>query len=543
MEFLHSSLILKKCVVYFLVFITTTFLTGCNYFISKRIDREKFERYSENNFSLRYLVVHLEKDAWHLANPRVEEDKLIGELDTLDQFRRKYLDTPPGVIQEYESQDRGILQELHIIPSAPSSVNFLSEGGEKQGNSIALPLESDVTLYMYKPDHTYESITFTVLTIAGTLLLVAVITDIIENIPEPEPGELSCPFAYSFNGAQYVFEGEIFSSAISPNLERSDFLPLPHIQAHEGAFQLLLANDLMEEHFIDQATLRVVQHPKDTRVLIGQDGQVRVYGQLQPPLSSQTQNGADINPLVESTDKQAFLFDDPASGMQSAIFTFDKPKDADRMNLWLTARNSQWMQFVWEEYSENFGSFFPLQQEKTAKKTPEALQNWTREQAIPLAVYLRNGSDWQLAEYLHPTGPYAWRNMTASLDLASHRGDKVQIKIETGFKFWELDYAAASFSEDHSYTDIEIFPSGAPALSHPDGDYLCFPGPGHSAFIRYDAPGLPEGMQQSVFLHGKGYYLLIRDYRGQPEWAELKHLKEPGFLPAFSKALSLHPNQ
>lgn len=541
----HSFPVLKKNLVYFLVFITTAFLTGCNYYISKRIDRDKFENYSNNNFSARYLVVHLEKDAWHLKNPRVEENKLVGVLDTLEQFRRQYLDSPPGKILPYESEHKSILQEIHIIPSSMNTVTFLSEGGEQRGSLISMPLESEVLIYMLKPDNSYEAIGITA---AFFVIVVIPIILIINELDDWDPG--SCPFAYAFNGQQFTFEGELFSSALSPNLERDDYLPLQRLAATDGQYRIMLSNELMEQHFIDQATLRVIQHPEGTKALIGQDGQPIVFSSFLPPSRAESSNGLDISSQVVTQDMNTFKFDEPNSSFNSAILTFDKPENAGQMNLWLAAKNSYWLDVVWEEYTQKFGGLYPGFQEKLAQKPPETPQKWAQNQGIPLAVYLETGpGEWQLTEYLLPSGPFSMRNMAAAIDLSRYQGNTVRIKLEAGFNFWELDCAAADFSAAPAYNDLEIMPQAATGsdgidyaatLSQPDGDYLSFPGPGHRVWISFEAPPVTAGMRQTAFLHGKGYYHLIRDYKGLPELGDLRHAKKPGFLPELSRELYSH---
>lgn len=79
----------REILVYFLVFLTTVYLTGCNFMNYNRLNKLALER--ATTASSKYIVVHLEKDVWHLVNPRIVDNQLVGTLDTIEQVRRDYL--------------------------------------------------------------------------------------------------------------------------------------------------------------------------------------------------------------------------------------------------------------------------------------------------------------------------------------------------------------------------------------------------------------------------------------------------------------------
>lgn len=94
--------------------------------------------------------------------------------------------------------------------------------------------------------------------------------------PEPPPSDYpysSCPYVYIFDGEQYSLVGETFPGALLPSLERDDYLPLPGIRPVEDRYQIRLANELMENQYMDLTKLLVVNHPADEIVLLDQSGQ------------------------------------------------------------------------------------------------------------------------------------------------------------------------------------------------------------------------------------------------------------------------------
>jgi hypothetical protein len=120
----------------------------------------------------------------------------------------------------------------------------------------------------------------------------------------------------------------------------------------------------------------------------------------------------------------------------------------------------------------------------------------------------------------------------------------VKIKIETGFMFWELDYAAMSFSENSDFEVNILKPSIAVGsgsidwtneLSNADGQYMAQEQTGVVTEVTYKAPSVKDDKIQSIFLHSRGYYELVRDFTGLPELVELNKFKKNGYFSEFSR--------
>jgi len=75
----------------------------------------------------------------------------------------------------------------------------------------------------------------------------------------------------------------------------------------------------------------------------------------------------------------------------------------------------------------------------------------------------------------------------------------------------------------------------AKELAAEDNAYLPQLSVGNVAQLHFPAPAMEEGMQQSVFLHARGYHELIRDYEGWPKISELNKFRVPGYFSDYSK--------
>src|ERR1700735_5051910 len=94
----------------------------------------------------------------------------------------------------------------------------------------------------------------------------------------------SCPFVYSWDGAQYVFDAEPYGGAISRGLEKDDFSQLEHLREQNGLYRLKVTNEVDETQFTNLTELWVVDHAAGTRVAAVAGGNLPTRGGPQAPL-------------------------------------------------------------------------------------------------------------------------------------------------------------------------------------------------------------------------------------------------------------------
>jgi hypothetical protein len=169
-------------------------------------------------------------------------------------------------------------------------------------------------------------------------------------------------------------------------------------------------------------------------------------------------------------------------------------------------------------------------------------QNWIINQSLPLKVYVENMSgEWQMADYFQMPGNTAKRDMILELDIPGTAFQAVRIKLETVFRFWEIDYAALDDSEQAGLDGIWVSPSKAlvstgenalAKISATDKDYLSLTG---DAFLDLQYTNLPgKNDTETYFLCGTGYYHQSPVNTGSPDLAALNKFKNPGYFQLFS---------
>ncbi|WP_421798942.1 hypothetical protein [Haliscomenobacter sp.] len=353
------------------------------------------------------------------------------------------------------------------------------------------------------------------------------------------------PSVYVFNGEKYVVQGELYSGMIGENLANYEYFPLPALQAQAGNFQLRISNESNGQQFTDMAQLLVVQHPQNKEVIMDQRGKAHLIGKAQKPNSVTSSNGSDLSLATGAKDDQVFAFDNEEFSRNAVILKFKKPERTERGKLILRAQSSEWMAQVLDSYYRKFGKDFPnWLQEQNALSSPERLQGM-RDNDLPLSVYLKRDGEWELLEYFVATTPLQARDLVIPLNLMTIKDTELEMKVETGFKFWELDYAAMDFTPNGQVTTTFIPATSAlnqdktnalALLADADLKYVVLKKTGDYLELLYPESAVTNGGgANTFFLYTKGYSEMNARFEGAPAVNDLKTLKEPGALADYSK--------
>lgn len=164
---------------------------------------------------------------------------------------------------------------------------------------------------------------------------------------------------------------------------------------------------------------------------------------------------------------------------------------------------------------------------------------------MPLKVYLETPQGWQLVENIPLVGPLAARDLVVPLDLVQVGPDALRVKLEAGFMFWEVEYAALDARPEQPATLEKCRPQTAldehgrdqrDHLAAVDAQYLRQPHPGMEITLHYQSALAAPATQprRSAFLRTRGCYKHIRHYEGLPNLPELYAFRKPGRFMEFS---------
>ena len=506
--------------------------TGCSYYKNKKVETHPdtmAEQINKFNQEQKYVVIHAGSNSWHLNDILINEDEqlLSGTIDMISASHQNLIEIDKTF--KYNRNKSQPLNEVHF---------FLKNNiSPERGKTIVIPL-ADINSISVNDRNTGRSILYALGTTVGVFALLLIIYWATKS---------SCPFVYINNGEEFVFMGELYPGVITANLQRDDYLALPNFKAFNNEYILKISNELLEIQHTDLAQLLLVDHDENVEILLDKSGNLHSFSSISSPRNVLVDGiKDDINPSLVK-DNNNYLFNTDILNSKSTrelILEFDKPENKLTAKLYLTAKNSMWLDYVYGKFNEQFGDYYPKFQKDQQKAPAENGLNWMIDQHIPLSVYIKTTTGWELVEYINPVGPMATRDLVIPIDLANHSEDKLIVKLESGFMFWEVDYVGIDYTKNLPLKITTILPSSAidennndvtVLLEKTDKKYFVQPEIGNEVLITYKTENTKTDQKQSVFLKNRGYYNYIRDYDGIPDFVKLQSFKEKNAFTDFSR--------
>jgi hypothetical protein len=492
-----------------------------------------------NSYSpTKFFILRQGNASYALKNISVDNvaNTLSGTLAPLDQTHQLYVSAKSKKYRYVKggkaNVDIPVLNEVHIFSKNTAPVDITK--------AFVLPLDQIEKIEVIEHDAGRTTTSYILGGVGITLGVLAVATVIVALTKS------SCPFVSVYDGNQYEVQGELFGGAVNRKLERPDFMPLK-IKPLNGEFQLRISNELKERQFTNYANLMVIEHNTNVEAGIGTDGNVYQLSSPVLPTKATLNNRQDVLSLLRNTDNLTCSFNDTLNSSALNEITLDFPNAAlvKKGKLVLNLKNSYWFDYLYGEFTSNFGNRYQNWKKKQESEPAEKMIQWSRDQHIPLGIYISTSSGWKEVCQLNTIGPLTNRQVVIPVDPGDIPGNTVHIKLGTGFMFWELDYAAMDFTPDSPLTVSTISPysavdeKGNDVLAQvigKDDSYMAQPETGSYATLKYKfSKPLFPGRSYSVVLATSGYYEPIRTYSGKPNTAFLKTFKTPGTMAAFSK--------
>ncbi|NJB69889.1 hypothetical protein GGR42_000351 [Saonia flava] len=513
-----------------LSFLILHLTVGCSYYKVREVNITKENISStieEFNTQGHYAIIN---QTWHLENLVVNEDErtIQGRVTPLPFEHQDKKARWDETTYRYKKYKKEPLNELHFTIDSSISIS--------NGEELTVPFNKILALSLNDKNRSRAAgnvFLGTVGVLAGLFLIIALTKS-------------SCPFVYIKNGEEYVFTGELYPGTITANLERDDYLPLPNFKAENNEFVLKVTNELKEIQYTDLLNLLVVEHEKDLKVLLDKNGTVQTFTSLSSPKTMSTEGKEEIESILEK-DGQFYLFDgqeETTNSTRKVVFTFDRPMNSHSAKLLLTAKNSFWLDFVFGQFNKQFGSYYNKFQKDQQKVPKEKIQQWATDQNIPLSIYVKSNNKWKLIDQINTVGPMATRDIAIPIAFENNQDEPLEILLETGFMFWELDYIGIDYSDTKPLNITTLEPSLAidendrvvtDILKKADHNYFKQPSIGNEVVVTFTSKTADSSLNRSVFLKNRGYYNYIRNYEGVPDLSRLKSFKEKNRFTRFAE--------
>ena len=255
----------------------------------------KSQGISIDNTKNYYLITESESEKyplqikrWEMRELSIEDNRISAQL---------YLANTSNYVRD-DARSRSDKNKLGQQGKATNHVSlYLSTNhdvwsDQTESGKVLIPFPAIQKVEVYDID-LGRTIAYTTLGIAGTLGAIFLVILLTKD---------SCPFIYAYNGESYEFVGEIYSGAIHPPLERHDYLPIPNLQAIENEYKIQITNEIKEIQHTNMTELLVFDHPENVEVLIDKYGNTHTISNPQPPLTTKTLDGSNIDSLLSSKE-------------------------------------------------------------------------------------------------------------------------------------------------------------------------------------------------------------------------------------------------
>ena len=518
-----------QSLILFLLFLS---FCGCSYYKVKKtsLDDSSGLQIEKLEPEERYVILHSGNQIMHLDQVTIDGDKneLKGFLTNLNSEHRA-IRPRNNRTYRYDSGERDPLNEVHFYTRERMNL--------RMGEEVSIPFTMLDSVSVNNPN-----VAKSILNVAGIALGVYAVAMIVVALTKS-----SCPFIYVKDGNEFVFQGELYPGAITPNIQRDDYIPLPQFSPSGDEYIIKVTNELKEIQYTDLLQLMVLEHPADVKVLLDKNGKPHSFSQIEGPKKAFSDRFSVDLASVLQQDEKPFMFDstiESQDGSRSLTMEFSKPAGAKQAKLFLTAKNSFWLDYTFGKFNEKFGVYYNTFQKKQLETPAEESTQWAVDQNIPLSIYIRTNGDWKLIERIKTVGPLAYRDLVVPIDLEGIQEENVVLKLETGFMFWEVDRAGMDFSENIPMNEVVLEPSSAidekgknvtDLIRKTDSKYLIQPEIGNEVIVSFKYKPENKGGRATAFLKNRGYYTYIRDYKGIPEFAELQTFKKRGRFSQFSE--------
>ncbi len=357
----------------------------------------------------------------------------------------------------------------------------------------------------------------------------------------------NCPHVYVDNGSGLQMNNSMYTGAKAPQLERFDYKQLPDYFKDSSSFSLSIVNELNENQYTNMLELMVAVHTENVEIVADKQGSLHTIQAPQLPVQAADNNSNSILKDVSLSDKISYKFNaDNKSELSEALLTFKTPEDKPlHGKLILRLRNSPWSAHVYHEFITLFGKNYSKWVEKNKDQTKEKRELWMREQGILLQVEVKTDKGWQSAGEVDLMGEANFNSIVVPVKIPPS-SKNLEIRLRSGFMFWELDYAAVDFSPNQKIEIQKLKPQSATgsdgqdftqALSFDDDLYMEHMGKESSTKVTFKSLHTNPELKRTLILRSKGYYISKDEFTGKTHLKELKKFKNPGQLSRFSRDL------
>lgn len=360
----------------------------------------------------------------------------------------------------------------------------------------------------------------------------------------------SCPFIFSHDGENYVFDGEPYGGATMASLQRTDASELEHLKAVDGEYRLRLTNEVDETQHTDQLEVIAVDHPVGTRAVMDFEGNPHVFGAQEGLSSAYDEDGRDLMVWLSEDDRSAWYpdLDTVADAVplkdtrDHLTLEFPRPEGQDQVSLVTNVGTGLWgshmIRVMLGMRGERVQEFYDAV--NLSLDYQNQLRAWNeREELFVLGVEVQEGDQWVRRGEMHGGGPYMSERRAVPLDISGVQGDTVRLRVHPPIGFWRMNSFHLAWDEQPAEVSVAEVISATDQdggdvidlLAAIDDRTLDFPTNDDRADLAFRALPVRDGMDRTLFARTTGWYGIHLYHEKPPEAENLTRLTfEPGYV-------------
>jgi len=324
-----------------------------------------------------------------------------------------------------------------------------------------------------------------------------------------------------------------------------DYLPIVNAETGKSAIRIRMAGHDNEVQYLNTAKLLAVYHQPGATILADRNGKFFAINHPEMPELALGSDNEDLKQVISKRDENSFRF--TSTGEQdefsSVLLSFKKTMNYQKAKFLIRAKNSKWSASVNQEYTLLLGDDYNRYRNFMEKKSRSDMESVILKQGLPIKVYVEHGGKWDYAGYFPLSGTEAYRDMVMELILPETTDATIRIKLETVYRFWDLDYAAIDYSGNESLKTVQYEPVSAKhnvkndqhdQLVATDGSYTELNNK-ESLDLLFKVQGIKGNTSVSYFLASGGYYHVRNNYPVKANISRLKAFKNDGEFNRFSR--------
>ena len=336
----------------------------------------------------------------------------------------------------------------------------------------------------------------------------------------------SCPTVYTRNDGEFELEAELFSYNISKYTQDEDLDRLTPPSKH-GMYQVRLANEALETHYIDRLALTTVVHPPGTQIFPTSLGGFVATGDPRPVTGAISSAGEDVSALVAERDEQVYRTD-PTTTQKAVVGSRDylylelEPVyPADEIKLILRLKNTLLSTILFYDIVLASQGIEALEWTERMNTDPvyAALLDRVYKSYSGVRVQVLVDGTWKERASIGDIGPIAWKDLAVEVPVDGGGDEKLRLRLAFFPDNIMVDYVGweAGDQTDAPMLVKEVGPATirdaqgrdraqvGGLIREVDGEYLVTE-PGEVFDLSYEIPQT-DGQETAVFIASQGYYI------------------------------------